>query len=50
MEEIKEVSKLANFHTFSKLAIAINFHIISVVEEKKNLKRSLGFRFKEIIK
>lgn len=50
MEEVKGVSKLANFHTFSKLAIAINFHIISVVEEKKNLKHSLGFRFKEIIR
>lgn len=50
MEEVKDVLQLANFHTFSKLAIAANFHISSIIEENARVKLSLGFRFKEIIR
>ena len=50
MEEVKDISQLANFHTFSKLAIAVNFHISSIAQENAKLKLSLGFRFKGVIR
>jgi hypothetical protein len=48
-ENINEVNKarsFSNFHAFSRIGLAYNFHIDNLSKETETKEREMGFRFK----